>query len=91
MMAPMIHFQFQSGFEQARCRFWQHLIVKIETAEPSIRKVQRDLLAKPPLEADAVAIPHDQHPKHEFRINRGPADIAVEDREFGLMSPSLKH
>src|SRR4029077_12476728 len=41
-----------------------------------------DLLAQPPLRADAVAIADDQHPDHQLRINRGPANVAVESRQF---------
>ena len=36
------------------------------------------MTAKPPLKADAIAIPNNQHPQHQLRINRGPADVAVE-------------
>ena len=36
------------------------------------------LLAQPPLGADADAVADDQHPDHQLRIDRGPADLAVE-------------
>ena len=50
-----------------------HLVVEIEPAEPSIGQVQLDFLAQPPLEADAVAVAHDQHPDHQLGINRWSA------------------
>ena len=37
-----------------------------------------DFLAQPPLEADAVAVANNQHPDHEFRINRRASSLAVE-------------
>jgi len=37
-----------------------------------------DLLAQPPLGADAHAVAHDQHPHHQCGIDRGPADGTVE-------------
>ena len=45
-----------------KCRVVRNLVVKIEPAEPPIRKVKRNLLAKPPLETHAVAVADDQHP-----------------------------
>jgi len=37
-----------------------------------------DLLAQPPFGPDAHAVADNQHPHHQFGINRGPADVAVE-------------
>src|SRR5262249_43251265 len=36
----------------------------------------------PPLEADAVAVADDQHPEHEFGINRRAANLAIEGRQL---------
>ena len=55
-----------------------HLVVEIEPAEPPIGQMQFDFLAQPPLEADAVAVAHDQHPDHQLGIDRRPADLAIE-------------
>ena len=41
-------------------------VVEIETAKPPIGEVQFDLLAQLPLEADAIAVAHDQHPDHQL-------------------------
>jgi hypothetical protein len=59
-----------------------HLIVEIEATKPAVRKVKFDLLAQPPLGADAVAIADNQHPDHKLRINRRPANVAVERRQL---------
>src|SRR5207245_11314468 len=36
---------------------------------------------QPPLGADAEAVTHDQYADHQFRVDRGPADRAVERRQ----------
>ena len=51
---------------------------QIEPAEPAIGEVEMHLLAEPTLGANAEAITDDQHPDHQFWIDRGPADLAVE-------------
>jgi hypothetical protein len=55
-----------------------NLVVKIEAAEPAVGEVQLDLLAQLPLEANAVAVTHDQHPDHQLGVDRRSADLAVE-------------
>jgi hypothetical protein len=42
------------------CRVIRHLVVKVEPTESSIRHVQLDFLAQPPLVANAIAIADDQ-------------------------------
>jgi hypothetical protein len=37
-----------------------YLVVEIEPAEPSVSEMQLDVLAKPPLGPDAVAVAYDQ-------------------------------
>jgi hypothetical protein len=43
--------------------------------------MQLDLLAKPPLEADAVTVAHDQHPDHKLGIDRRPANVAIKGHQ----------
>src|SRR5262249_56231 len=43
--------------------------------------MQFDLLAQSPLEADAIAVAHDQHPNHELGVDRRPTNVAIERRE----------
>jgi hypothetical protein len=37
-----------------------------------------DLLAQPPFGSDARAVADNQHPHHQFGVNRGATDAAVE-------------
>ena len=63
-------------------RVVRHFVIKMEAAKPAISEMQLDLLAKPPLEADAVAIAHNQHPDHELGIDRRPANVAIKGRQL---------
>ena len=60
----------------------RNLVVKIEAAEPAIGEMQFDLLAKPPLKANAVAVANDEHADHQFGVDRWPPDLAVEGRQL---------
>src|SRR5215469_8627457 len=53
------------------------LVGEIELAKPPVAKVQLHLRAEAPFVPNAVAVAHNQHPDHQFRINRRPADRAV--------------
>src|SRR5262244_2462830 len=55
-----------------------HLVVKLEATKPAIGKVKLHLLAQPALRTDAVAVADNEHPDHEFGVDRRPADLAVE-------------
>src|SRR5260370_20162517 len=60
----------------------RYLVFEFETAEPAIAEMKFDLLAQPPLEADAIAVADDEHSDHQFRVDRGSADVAVERRQL---------
>ena len=47
-----------------------------------------NLFTQPTLRTDAEAITDDEHPDHQFRINRGPPDLAVEKAQ---MRPKARH
>ncbi len=57
-------------------------IRQVEPAEPATGEVQLDRVAEPPLRADTHDIADEQHPDHQLRVNRGPADGAVERRQI---------
>lgn len=57
-------------------------ILKAQPAEPVIRQVQMGLFTQAPLGANAVAIAHDQHADHQFRINRRTPNWAIEIGEI---------
>ena len=52
--------------------------VQIEPTKPAIGEVEMHFLAETPLRTDAHAIADDQHPDHQFRIDRRPTHRAVE-------------
>ena len=56
----------------------RNLAVQPEPAEPAIREVEMNLLAKPPFGPDAHAVADDQHADHQLRVDRGAASLAVE-------------
>ncbi len=64
------------------CRVVRYGVVQIEAAKPAVSEMQLDLLAQSPLEADAVAVAHDQHPNHQLRVDRGPTNVAIERHEL---------
>src|SRR4051794_21852072 len=45
-------------------------VLDTELAEPAIGKVHLHFTADQPLRADRKHIPHDQHPDHQFRVDR---------------------
>ena len=60
----------------------RHPAVKSQATKPARGQVEVDLLAQAPFGPDAHAVADDQHPHHQFRINRGAADAAVERLQF---------
>ena len=60
--------------------------VEPKPAKPSICQIKVDFLAQAPLRADAEAVAHDQHPDHQFGIDRWPPYRAIEGGQF---SPQL--
>jgi hypothetical protein len=55
-----------------------NLAIQTESAEPSsLRQIQMNLLAEPPLGPDAHAVADDQHSDHQLRVNRGPSNLTV--------------
>ena len=58
-------------------RVVRDLVIEVEPAEPAISQMQLDFLGQLALRAQAVAVPDNQHPDHQLRIYRRPADLAV--------------
>jgi hypothetical protein len=58
-------------------RVMGHLVVESEATEPTIGEVKFDLLAQLALEADAVTIANDEHPQHEFGVDRRSAGLTA--------------
>ena len=53
-------------------------IFKAQPAEPAIAQVQMSLFEQSPVGANAVAIAHNQHANHQFRVNRRTPNLAIE-------------
>ena len=58
-------------------RMMWDFVVEIEPAEPSVRQMKVNFLGQLALRAQAVSVPDNQHPDHQFRIDRWPAYLAV--------------
>jgi hypothetical protein len=61
----------------------RHIALKAEPAKPAISQIEMHFLAQPALRTDALDIADQEHPDHQFRIDRGAADGAVERPEAG--------
>ena len=60
----------------------RNLVFKAETTEPSIGKVEVNLLTQSALGTDRIAVTNQQHSDHQFRINRRTTCVAVERRDL---------
>src|SRR5438552_11767873 len=60
----------------------RHCILETQSTEPAIGQIEVDLFAQPALGTNAKAVPHDQHPHHQLRIDRRPPSVAVERRKM---------
>ena len=63
-------------------RMIRDLVLYAELAEPAIGEVHLQLATQQPLGTQAKDIADDQHPDHQHRINRGPAERWIVRREF---------
>src|SRR4029077_3648934 len=54
-----------------------YVAVEAQPTEPAIGQIEVNLVTKPPLGPDAVAVAHQQHTDHQLRIDRGPTHLAV--------------
>ena len=52
-----------------------HPAVQPEVTKPAIGEIEVNFVAQPPLGPDAHAVADNQHPHHQFGINRRPADL----------------
>ena len=58
-------------------------VFQTQPAEPAIGQVQVHLFAQSTLGTNAIAVADDQHAHHQFRINLGAPDRAIEVRQVG--------
>src|SRR5215510_13435489 len=60
------------------------LVLDAQVAKPAVGEVHLDLAAQRPLRADREHVPDNEHPDHEHRIDRGPADRGIVTRKLGV-------
>src|SRR5262245_9699582 len=53
--------------------------------------MQLDFLTELAFRADAVAVADNEHPDHEHRIDRGPADRGIVGRQLGVDPRQIKY
>src|ERR1700722_19406185 len=51
--------------------------VEPQATEPAIGQIEVNLLAQPPLGANAEAVADDEHSNHQLGIDRGPSHVAI--------------
>ena len=59
-----------------------NLVLDAETAEPAVGEVELHFAAERAFRADREHVADDEHPDHQFRIDRGPAGVRIVRREF---------
>jgi len=67
------------------------LVLNVQAAEPAIGEVHLNLTAEQPLRTDRKDIPDDEHPDHQFRVNRRPAEGRVIGRQFRVHPRQIQH
>ena len=66
------------------CRMIGDLVFYAELAEPAVGEVHLHLATQQPLGAKAENIADDQHPHHQHRVDRRPAECRIVRRKFAL-------
>jgi hypothetical protein len=56
--------------------------IQTEPTEPPVGQVEVDLITQPPLRSNAEAVTDQEHPDHQFGINRRSTDTTVERRQL---------
>ena len=69
----------------------RNLVFDAQPAKPAIRQVDPDLAAEQPLRADREHVAEDQHPDHQHRIDRGPAECRIIGRKLAVDPRQIEH
>ncbi|KJU80114.1 hypothetical protein N619_06380 [Ectopseudomonas oleovorans] len=67
-----------------------YFVFQTQPAEPAIGQVQVHLFAQLPLGTNAIAVADDQHAHHQFRVNRGASDGAIEIGQVGAQVTEIQ-
>jgi hypothetical protein len=54
-----------------------HVAIEPQPAKPAIAQIEMNLVAQPPLGPDAIAVADQQHPDHQFWVDRGATYLAI--------------
>src|SRR6516162_3888904 len=65
-----------------KSRMVGNVVIEIEATEPAVSEVELNFLAQLPFGADAVAVADDEHPDHEFGIDRRSPNLTVKGFQF---------
>src|SRR5271170_3540255 len=57
-------------------------VLDAELAKPPVCQIDLHLGAQPPLRADRKDVSHNQHPDHQYRIDRRPTCVRVVGRKL---------
>jgi len=63
--------------------------LKVAILEKNSVGIQMQFFAQPPLGANAEAVTHQQHPNHQFWIDRRPSTVTVVWREVLAQVPEI--
>ena len=55
----------------------RHLVIEVQAAEPAERQPIGDLLAQPPLRANAVAVADEEHADEQLGVDGRPAGVTI--------------
>jgi len=66
-------------------------IFEAKTTEPAIGEVQRHVFAEPTLGADAETVSNDEHPHHQFRVDRWAACMTIKRCKQMAQITKVKH
>src|SRR3954454_14914816 len=66
-------------------------ILNAELAEPAIREIHLNFTTDQPLGADRKDISHDEHPDHQYRIDRRPTDGRIMSCKFAAEPGKIKN
>src|SRR5262249_40619551 len=68
----------------------RNVVLNAQAAEPAVGHVDLDLAAQHPLRADGEYVADDEHPDHDFRIDRGSARLGIVARQLPMHPRQIK-
>src|SRR6266852_6339925 len=72
-------------------RMIRDLVLDAQAAEPAVRQVDLNLTTEQPLRADGKNVADDEHPDHQYRVNRRAAEWRVGGRKLSADPGQIEH